>query len=128
MCVCCLVNNELANRQLILRQMLIDTSHIDHLRVNFVAHFNTENNLTTATNEISTLIDNYPKEMTSQVRQWLNEQQKTRVIAPTTTTTAIVNIDRTKNIDEFEEYIKQIEKNIIECQQNEPNHHDKFKV
>lgn len=112
-----LVRNELASRQLILQQMLIDTSHIDHLRVNFVAHFNTENNARTAVNEINTLIDNYPREMTMQLRQWLNDQQKTHL--PTG--------DQTKKIEEFEEYLKELEENLLQYQQNEPNAM-KFKV
>jgi transcriptional regulatory protein LevR len=90
--------------------MLIDTSHIDHLRVNFVAHFNTENNVRTAANEITTLMEKYPREMTSQVRQWLNEQQKTRV------NTSLTTVDASKTIDQFEEYLKELEENI-----NEPN-------
>ena len=109
----CIVYNELANRQLILQQMLIDTSHIDRLRVNFVAHFNTENNTITATNEITTLIDNYPKEMTTQVRQWLGEQQRSRVTSP---------VDISKTIDGFEEYLKELEKNLLQYQQNEHNY------
>jgi len=117
----CLVNNELANRQLILQQMLIDSSHIDRLRVNFVSHFNTENNAIIAANEITTLIDNYPKEMTTQIRQWLNEQQKTRLTAP------LATIDTSKTIDDFEEYLKELEENILQYQQNQPNQ-IKFKV
>lgn len=101
--------------------MLIDTSHIDRLRVNFVAHFNTENNAITAANEITTLIDNYPREMTSQVRQWLNEQQKTR------TTTVLASGDITKTITDFEDYLKELEGNILDYQQNESNP-IKFKV
>jgi hypothetical protein len=101
--------------------MLIDTSHIDRLRVNFVAHFNTENNAIIAANEITTLIDNYPKEMTTQIRQWLNEQQKTRLTAP------LATIDISKTIDDFEEYLKELEENILQYQQNEPNQ-IKFKV
>jgi septation ring formation regulator EzrA len=95
--------------------MLIDTSHIDRLRVNFVAHFNTENNAILAANEISTLIDHYPQEMTSQVRQWLSEQQKTRLKAPLATS------DISKTIDEFEEYLKELEENIQQYEQNEHN-------
>ena len=95
--------------------MLIDTSHIDRLRVNFVAHFNTENNAILAANDISTLIDNYPKEMTSQVRQWLNEQQKTRLKAPLATS------DMCKTIDEFDEYLKDLEENVLQYEQNEHN-------
>lgn len=95
--------------------MLIDTSHIDHLRVNFVAHFNTENNTLTATNEIETLIDNYPKEMTSQIRQWLNEQQRPRAAVSSST------IDPSKTIVEFEDYLKELEDNFLQCQQHEHN-------
>jgi hypothetical protein len=100
--------------------MLIDTSHIDHLRVNFVAHFNTENNARIAANEITTLVDNYPKEMTTQIRQWFNEQQKPRL--PTVT-----DVDPVKSLDDFEEYLKELEENFLQYQQNEPNK-TKFKV
>jgi hypothetical protein len=96
--------------------MLIDTSHIDRLRVNFVAHFNTENNAITAANDITTLIDNYPKEMTTQVRQWLTDQQKGRL------TTPLATADISKNMDEFEEYLKELEENILQYQHNENNH------
>jgi transcriptional regulatory protein LevR len=48
--------------------------------------------------------------MTSQVRQWLNEQQKTRV------NTSLTTVDASKTIDQFEEYLKELEENI-----NEPN-------
>jgi hypothetical protein len=95
--------------------MLIDSSHIDRLRVNFVTHFNTENNAIIAANEITTLIDNYPREMTTQIRQWLNEQQKTRLTAP------LATVDISKNIDEFEEYLKELEENILLYQQTESN-------
>ena len=112
-----LVRNELVSRQLILEQMLIDTSHIDHLRVNFVAHFNTENNVRTAVNEINTLIENYPREMTMQLRQWLHDQQKVQ----------LPSSDLTKKIEDFEEYLKELEENLLQYQQNEPNSL-KFKV
>jgi hypothetical protein len=95
--------------------MLVDTSHIDRLRVNFVAHFNTENNTLIADNEIRTLIDNYPKEMTSQLRQWLNEQQKPRL--PTSLAT----------LNDFDEYLKELEENILQYHQNE-NNQTKLKV
>ncbi|CAF4315200.1 unnamed protein product [Rotaria sp. Silwood2] len=107
------IYNELANRQLILQQMLIDTSRIDHLRINFVAHFHTENNAVTATNEITTLIDNYPKEMTSHIRQWLNEQQRNHSTVPLTI------VDASKCINDFEEYLKELEENFLQYQQNE---------
>jgi hypothetical protein len=97
--------------------MLIDTCHIDRLRVNFVAHFNTENNAITAANEITTLIDNYPREMTTQVRQWLNEQHKSR----------LTTLDISKSIDTFEEYLKELEENMLQYEQNESNQ-IKFKV
>ncbi|CAF3667024.1 unnamed protein product [Rotaria sp. Silwood1] len=103
-----LIYNELANRQLILQQMLIDTSRIDHLRINFVSHFHTENNALTASNEIITLINNYPIEMTSQIRQWLNEQQKNH---PTTSLES--------NIDDFELYLKDLEENLLQYQQHD---------
>jgi len=95
--------------------MLIDTTQIDQLRVNFVSHFDTENNAITATNEIKNLIDNYPKEMTSQLRQWLTEQQKSRITAP------LATVDASKSIDDFDEYLKEIEENIIAYEHNENN-------
>lgn len=101
--------------------MLIDTTHIDHLRVNFVSHFNTENNTILATNEITDLIDKYPKEMTNQLRQWLNEQQKNRITAP------LATVDASKSIDDFDEYVKEIEENINSYKQNE-NNENKLKV
>lgn len=107
-----LVYNELASRQLILQQMLIDTSQIDHLRVNFVAHFNTENNVRTAVNEITTLIENYPREMTTQLRQWLTNQSTN---------------GSTKKTQDFEGYLKELEENLLHCQQNQSNPM-KFKV
>lgn len=58
--------------------MLIDTSRVDHLRVNFVAHFQTDNNASNAIDEINDIIDHYPLEMTSHLRQWFNDQQKHR--------------------------------------------------
>ena len=110
-----LVYDELASRQAILKQMLIDTAHIDHLRVNFVSHFNTENNLVTASHEISEIIDQYPKAMTSQLRQWFNEQQKHRLTAP------LATVDASKSIDDFNEYLREIEDNLREVEQNEHN-------
>jgi hypothetical protein len=95
--------------------MLIDTTHIDHLRVNFISHFNTDNNTITATNEITEIIDNYPKEMTSQIRQWLNEQQKNRITAP------LATVDASKSIDDFDEYLKELEENINSYEYNENN-------
>jgi hypothetical protein len=95
--------------------MLIDTTHIDHLRVNFVSNFNTENNPITATNEITDLIDKYPKAMTTQIRQWLTEQQKDLIIAP------LATVDSSKSIDDFDEYLKEIEENILSYEQNESN-------
>jgi hypothetical protein len=95
--------------------MLIDTTQIDQLRVNFVSHFNTENNAITASNEITNLIDNYPKQMTSQIRQWLTEQQKGRITAP------LATVDASKSIDDFDEYLKEIEENIIAYEHNENN-------
>jgi hypothetical protein len=80
-----------------------------------VSHFNTENNSLTATNEIKDLIDNYPKEMTNEIRQWLTEQQKTRLTAP------LATVDASKSIDDFDEYLKEIEENIISYKQNENN-------
>jgi len=109
------VRDDLTTRQSILKQMLIDTTQIDQLRVNFVSHFDTENNAITATNEIKNLIDNYPKEMTSQLRQWLTEQQKSRITAP------LATVDASKSIDDFDEYLKEIEENIIAYEHNENN-------
>ncbi|CAF4565132.1 unnamed protein product [Rotaria sp. Silwood1] len=109
------VCDELATRQTILKQMLIDTIRIDQLRVNFVSHFSIQNNTTTANNEIIDIIDNYPKEMTTEIRQWLNQQQITRITAP------IATIDTSKSIDDFDEYLKQIEENIKSYKQNENN-------
>ncbi|CAF4891332.1 unnamed protein product, partial [Rotaria socialis] len=110
------LRDEIATRQSILKQMLIDTTRIDQLRVNFVSHFSSENN-TTATNEVIDIIDNYPKEMTSDIRQWLNEQQQqqTRITAP------LATVDTSKSIDDFDEYLKQIEENISSYKQNETN-------
>jgi hypothetical protein len=95
--------------------MLIDTTHIDHLRANFVSNFNTGNNTITVTNEITDLIDKYPQEMTNQIRQWLTEQQKNRITAP------LATVDASKSIDDFDEYLKEIEENIRSYEQNEPN-------
>src|SRR5690349_10497267 len=89
------VYDDLNTRQSILKQMLIDTIHIDHLRVNFISHFNTENN---TTNEIKNIIENYPKEMTNQIRQWLIEQEKNSLTAP------LATVDASKSIDDFDEY------------------------
>ncbi|CAM4900839.1 unnamed protein product [Rotaria socialis] len=110
------LRDEIATRQSILKQMLIDTTRIDQLRVNFVSHFSSENN-TTETNEVIDIIDNYPKEMTSDIRQWLNEQQQqqTRITAP------LATVDTSKSIDDFDEYLKQIEENISSYKQNETN-------
>jgi seryl-tRNA synthetase len=95
--------------------MLIDTTQIDHLRVNFASNFNTENNTIIATNEINDIIDKYPKAMTTQIRQWLTEQQKNRVTAP------LATVDTSKSIDDFDEYLKEVEENIRQYEQNEPN-------
>lgn len=102
--------------------MLIDTAHIDHLRVNFVSHFNTENNVITATNEINTLIENYPSEMTSQLRQWLSEQKKT-----TTTTTPTILMNKETYIQIFEAYLKELRDAIEQYENNEANQ-NKFQV
>ena len=95
--------------------MLIDTTHIDHLRVNFVSHFNTENKTILASNEINNLIDHYPKEMTSEIRQWLTEQQKNRITAP------LATVDPSKSIDDFDDYLKELEENLQSYEQNENN-------
>ncbi len=52
------VRDELATRQTILKQMLIDTARIGHLRVNFVSHFSTENNPPPVNDEITEIINN----------------------------------------------------------------------
>jgi hypothetical protein len=101
--------------------MLIDTARIDRLRVNFVAHFQTDNNAIQAANEIYDLIDSYPKAMTSQIRHWFNEQQKHRSTAP------LAMMDQWKNIDEFTKYIQELEDYVRQYQQNE-SHPLKFKV
>ncbi len=95
--------------------MLIDTLQIDHIRVNFVSHFNTQPIPTPPSNEILNIADNYPKEMTSQIRQWLHEQQKPRITAP------LATVDTSKSVDDFDEYIKEIEENIISYDENENN-------
>ena len=109
------VRDDLTARQSILKQMLIDTVHIDRLRVNFVSHFNTDNQTIGATNEITDLIENYPKEMTSQLRQWLTDQQKNRLTAP------LATVDSSKSIDDFDEYLREIEEHINTYDENEPN-------
>lgn len=95
--------------------MLIDTTHIDHLRVNFVSHFNTENNVITAVNEINTLIENYPSEMTSQLRQWLNEQKKSTII------------NKETYMESFDAYLKELREAIEQYENNEANQ-NKFQV
>ncbi len=95
--------------------MLIDTLQIDHIRVNFVSHFNTQPIPTPTSNEILNIADNYPKEMTSQIRQWLHEQQKPRITAP------LATVDTSKSVDDFDEYIKEIEENISSYDENENN-------
>lgn len=110
-----IVLDELTTRQSLLKQMLIDTDRIDDLRVNFVSHFSTENNTTTSTNEIIDIIDNYPKEMTTEVCQWFNEQQVTRITAP------LATVDTSKSIDDFDDYLKQLEDNINSYKENESN-------
>lgn len=115
------VRDDLAARQSILKQMLIDTAHIDHLRINFVSHFNTDNQTIGATNEITDLIENYPKEMTSQLRQWLTEQQTSRLTAP------LATMDTSKSIDDFDEYLREMEAHISAYNENEPNE-SKLKV
>ncbi|UJR26819.1 hypothetical protein I4U23_008132 [Adineta vaga] len=109
------LHDELITRQSILKQMLIDTEHIDQLRVNFVSHFNTENDIRTDNNELSNLINNYPKVMTTQIRQWLIDQEKNRLTAP------LATVDTSKSIDDFDEYIKEIEENLNSYEQNENN-------
>lgn len=95
--------------------MLIDSKHIDDLRVNFIAHFNTTNTTVTSSNEILDLIDNYPKQMTSEIRQWLTEQQTNRITAP------LATVDVSKSIDDFDDYIKELEENICSYEQNQMN-------
>lgn len=109
------VRDDLTTRQSILKQMLIDTVHIDRLRVNFVSHFNIDNQTIGATNEITDLIENYPKEMTNQLRQWLTDQQKNRLTAP------LATVDSSKSIDDFDEYLREMEEHINTYDENEPN-------
>ena len=101
--------------------MLIDTNQIDRLRVNFVAHFNTENDVIAASDQISSIIENYPREMTNELRQWLNEQQTSRTSAP------LATVDSSKSIDDFQDYLKELEKNLQTLEENE-NNDLKFKV
>ena len=117
----CIVHNELAKRLLILQQMLIDTSHINHHRANFATHFNTKRNSRITTNEIRTLTDRYPTEMTSQIRRWLDEQQQSHIES------SLTSVDMIKSIDNFEAYLKDIEEKLRECQRNE-NSSEKLKV
>lgn len=101
--------------------MLIDTNQIDHLRVNFVAHFNTENDVIAASDQINSIIDNYPREMTNELRQWLNEQQTSRLTAP------LATVDSSKSVDDFQDYLKELEENLQYLEENE-NNDVKFKV
>ena len=93
--------------------MLIDSAYIDRLRVNFVTQFHTENTTILAANEISAIIDNYPREMTSQVRQWFNEQQKGRVTVP------LASDDLSKTIESFNQYVQDLEDRLREYHQDE---------
>jgi hypothetical protein len=110
-----LVIEQLTIRQSILKQMLIDSAHIDRLRVNFVAHFNTDNDVIMASNRIATIIDNYPRDMTNDMRQWLTEQQTSRLTAP------LATVDTSKSIDDFQEYLRDIEENLRQFEQNQSN-------
>lgn len=101
--------------------MLIDTTHIDRLRVNFVAHFNTDNDVIAASNEINAMIDSYPREMTSELRQWLGDQQTSRLTAP------LATVDTSKSIDDFQDYLNTIEENLRQFEQNQSNE-GKFQV
>ena len=53
--------------------MLIDTNRLDRLRVNFISEFQTATNAENARTDVETLIDSYPAEMTTEIRQWLPE-------------------------------------------------------
>ena len=101
--------------------MLIDTKQIDRLRVNFVAHFNTETDVIIATNEIDTIIDNYPRDETIELRQWLSDQQTSRLTAP------LATVDTSKSIDDFHEYLSDLEKNLRDFEEN-PKNDIKFQV
>lgn len=101
--------------------MLIDTSKIEQLRVNFVAHFSTDNDVIEATNQIQSIIDSYPRESTVEIRQWLNEQQTSRLTAP------LATIDTSKSIDDFQDYLTELESNLKRFEQN-PKSDLKFQV
>ena len=120
-CLSVAVVEQLTVRQSILEQMLIDTTHIDRLRVNFVAHFNTDNDVILASNEINAMIDSYPREMTSELRQWLGDQQTSRLTAP------LATVDTSKSIDDFQDYLNTIEENLRQFEQNQ-NNEGKFQV
>ena len=53
--------------------MLIDTNRLERLRVNFISEFQTATNAENARTDVQTLIDSYPAEMTSEIRQRLPE-------------------------------------------------------
>lgn len=110
-----LVYQQLIERQAILEQMLIDTTHIDRLRVKFVAHFDTDPDVIAASNEITDIMDNYPREMTSDLRQWLNDQQTNRLIAP------LATIDTSKSIEDFQDYINDLEEHLRQLEKNPLN-------
>ena len=95
--------------------MLIDTARIDHLRVNFVSHFNAQTNIMTVNSEIKDIINKYPKEMTSEISQWLDEQQTNHLTAP------LATVDTSKSIDDFDEYLTEIEENLTSYKQDENN-------
>lgn len=97
--------------------MLIDTAHIDQLRVNFVSHFTSEGEAQREHDELMSIIDNYPKAMTTEVRQWAAESQpqKARLTAP------LATVDTSKSTDDFEETVKQTEGNTTAYEQNESN-------
>lgn len=101
-----------------LKQMLIDTGHIDHIRVNFISHFDTKPSkaeIEASKTELTTTINKYPLEMTSDIRQWLDDQETNHITAP------LATVDSLKSIDDFEEYIKEIEENLNLCKINGKN-------
>lgn len=101
--------------------MLIDTMHIDQLRVNFTSHFSTQNNPTEASNQIRNIVNNYPETMTNEIRQWLNDHEIHRITAP------LATVDTSKSVDSFDDYVKELEESINLYKTHDHND-SKFKV
>lgn len=72
--------------------MLINSAQIDRLRVNLVSQFHSENDANQAKNQIQAIINDYPPEMTTQIRQWFSEQPKISFSTPERTKTIVENI------------------------------------